>query len=182
MSLPAGLLPEDCNIEIFANPDEFGKCLFIQYGQSRPFHELPTPVITNLFRECFVDKKAVKALQKMGVHADNIVEQYNYCNRGRLDGIPNITTSGKLTKEFVDCGQRGKCPGEGEVCGMADLTYRELQCARLNAKGNDYRQIMIEMGFRSQTAVNSIMSRLRDKLDAKDKTELLIKSHQLGIV
>lgn len=182
MDLPAGLLPEDCNIEIFANPDEFGKCLFIQYGQARPFHELPVSVMTNLYHECFADKKAVKSLEKMGVNASDIVEHYNFCNRGRIDGIPDITPSGKTTKEFVDCGRRGKCPGEGEACSLMGLTFREVQCIRLNGEGKDYREIKTAMGFRSQTAVNSLMTRCRDKLAVKNKTQLLLKSTQLGII
>ena len=60
-------------------------------------------------------------------------------------------------------------------------TPRELECIRLNNQGNDYAQIQKEMGFKSKTAVNSLMSRCRTKLDAKDRTELLIKSQQLGI-
>lgn len=182
MTLPSGLLPEDCNIEIFASPTEFGKCLFIQNGQTRPFHELPTSVFSHLMNECFKDKKAIKALKSMGTDINAMTEKYNYCNRGSLDGTPDITPSGKTTTEFVNCGRHGKCEGEGRVCSLMGLTFRELECLRLNNKGKDYSQIKSEMGFNSQTAVNSLMSRLRDKFQAKDRTELLIKSHQFGIV
>jgi len=186
MELPAGLLPEDCNIELFANPDQFGKCLFVEYGQTRPFHELPIEVIPSLYSECFADKKAVKALRNMGVKSENIVEQYNYCNRGQLDSIPDISSSLKLTREFVDCGKHGKCEGEGIVCKLVfcsvKITHRELQCLRLNNKGKSYAEIRCEMGFNSQNSVNSLMSRLRDKFSATSKTDLLIKAHQIGIV
>lgn len=182
MNLPSGLLPGDLNIEIFANPTEFGKCLFVQNGQTKPFHELPLTILPRLYNDCFENKKAVKGLRAMGVKTDAMVEQFNYCNRGRLDGTPDISTSGKLTTEFVDCGRHGRCKGEGLVCNLMGLTFRELQCLRLNNNGKDYSQIKNEMGFKSHTAVNSLMQRLRDKLNAKDKTELLIKSYAIGIV
>jgi len=150
MTLPAGLLPNDCNIELFANPDQFGKCLFIQNGQTRPFHELPMPIITNLMHECFADKKAAKGLNLMGIDMELQTEQYNYCNRGRLDGVPDISASGKFTKEFVNCGRHGKCVGEGLVCKLefdgVKITHRELQCLKSNGEGKDYQQIKSDMG------------------------------------
>ena len=185
MTLPAGLLPSDLNIEIFADPERFGKCFFIQYGQSRPFHELPIEVIPALYEECFLDKKAVKAMETMGIKCENMVEQYNYCNRGAFDSVPDISTSGKLTKEFFDCGRRGQCPGEGKVCKLTlngiKITYRELQCLRHTVKGKDYKQIASEMGFKNTIPVNSLQSRLREKLGAGSKAALIIMSQQLGI-
>lgn len=186
MTLPAGLLPSDLNIEIFADPDNFGKCLFIQYGHTHPFHELPMPVMTTLFRECYLDKKALKGLDLMGISSEAKVEQYNYCNRGRLDGIPDISPSGKLTKEFVNCGYHGKCAGEGLVCKLefdgVKITHRELQCMKHNGEGKDYQQIKSDMGFKSVTAVNSLISRCKDKFNVNTKSELLIKSIQIGII
>lgn len=183
MELPAGLLPEDCNIELFANPNEFGKCYWLQYGQTRPFHELPVQVIIALYHELFVDRKAVKALNSMGITKDNeMVEQYNFCNRGKLDSRPDITESGKLHKEYFDCGRHGKCPGEGKVCSMYGLTLRERQCLELNGQGKSYKEIRAIMGFKNQTPVNSLMSRCRSKLDARNKTDLLIKSRLIGII
>ena len=183
MNLPSGLLPHDCNIELFANPDQFGKCYWIQNGITRPFHELPIQVIVSLYTELYIDRKAVKALNQMGITKESeMLETYNFCNRGRLDGIPDISAAGKMTTEFVDCGRHGHCAGEGKVCSMMGLTFREHECLSLNCKGHDYRQIKSDMGFRSQAAVNSLMSRCRSKLGAKDKTELLIKSIQIGII
>lgn len=186
MELPAGITPKDCNIELFADPDRFGKCLFIQQGRTRPFHELPLKFMPALYHECFEDKEAVKALEDMGVPGKEIVEHYNFCIRGALNAEPDINAAGKRTTEYFDCGRRGKCIGEGRVCKLTihgtKFTPRELECIRLSNQGNDYLRIQKEMGFRSRTAVNSLMTRCRIKLEAKDRTELLIKSQQLGIV
>lgn len=186
MNLPAGITPKDCNIELFADPMHFGKCLFIQYGKTSRFHELPAQVIPALYRECFADREAVKALDEMGIPAEEKVEHYNFCNRGALNEVPDINGIGKRTTEYFNCGRRGKCVGEGRVCKLTihgtKFTPRELECIRLNNAGNDYRQIKAEMGFKSKTAVNSLMARCRLKLDAKDRTEMLIKSQQLGII
>lgn len=182
MNLPAGILPKDFNIELFADPERFGKCYFIQNGQTKQFCELPLPVIANLYNELYLDRKAVKALSLMGIKEADLLEQYNFCNRGKLDTTPDITAGGKLSKEYFDCGKHDTCIGEGRVCGMYGLTFREKQCIRLNAIGKDYQQIQSEMGFRSVVAVNSLMSRCRSKVGAKNRTELLVKSYQIGIV
>ena len=182
MNIPAGLLPEDCNIELFANPEQFGRCYWLQNGKVRPFHELPIQIIVSLYTELYADRKAVKTLNQMGINNESkMLETYNFCNRGKLDSTPDITPSGKLNKEFFDCGMHDKCIGDGKVCGRYGLTFRERQCLKLNSEGKDYRQIKSDMGFKTQTAVNSLMSRCRMKLGAKDKIELLIKSIQIGI-
>jgi DNA-binding CsgD family transcriptional regulator len=183
MTLPAGLLPEDCNIELFADPENFGKCYWLQNGQSRQFCELPIQIIVSLYAELFKDQKALQGLKLMGIVKDSeMLETYNYCNRGKLDSTPDISTEGKLHKEFFDCGRHDKCPGDGKVCGMYGLTFRERQCLRLNAVGLNYQQIKSGMGFKSVIAVNSLMSRCRSKLGANNKIELLIKSQQFGII
>lgn len=180
MELPAGLLPEDCNIEFFANPNEFGKCYWLQYV---PFHELQIETIVTLYRELFLDRNAVQELKSMGITKDNeMVEQYNFCNRGKLDSTPDITESGKFHKEYFDCGRHGKCPGEGNVCSLYGLTLRERQCLELNGQGKSYKEIRAIMGFKNQTPVNSLMSRCRSKLDARNKTDLLVKSRLIGII
>jgi DNA-binding CsgD family transcriptional regulator len=186
MNLPAGLLPGDMNIEIFANPTQFGKCLFLQHGQTKPFHELPTIVLNKLYRECFDDKKAVKAMGVMGVEINYMVEQYNYCNRGRLDSTPDITPSGKLTKEFVDCGRHGNCPGENIVCPHlviegSRITHRERECLSHLVKPLKDQQIQAKMGFRSINAVNSLMQRLRDKTGCPDRTALALTAKEAGL-
>lgn len=183
MTLPAGLLPEDCNIELFADPENFGKCYWIQNGQTRQFCELPIQIVVSLYAELFKDRKAIQGLKMMGVSKDSeMLETYNYCNRGKLDSSPDITPSGKLNKEFFDCGKHDSCPGDGKVCGMYGLTFRERQCLKLNGMGRNYQQIKSDMGFKSVVAVNSLMTRCRTKTGAKNKTELLIKSQQLGII
>lgn len=187
MGLPAGLLPGDVNIEIFASPTRFGKCLFVQNGTTKPFHELPLIVIAMLCPECFENKKAVKALKMMGIKQEAMVEQYNYCNRGRLDSTPDVSTSGKLTKEFVDCGRRGKCSGENLVCSQlviegSKITHRERECLVHLGKSLKDQQIMSEMGFNSITAVNSLMQRLREKTGCKDRTEMAMKAREIGII
>lgn len=183
MNLPAGILPHDCNIELFADPEQFGKCYWIQNGQTHQFCELPIQVTVSLYNELFQDRKAVKCLNQMGITNEaQMLEQYNYCNRGKLDSTPDITTSGKLSKEYFDCGRHNKCIGDGIVCGKYGLTFREKQCLRLAGLGRNYEQIKSEMGFRNKTAVNSLMNRLKNKCNASNKTELSIYAHQIGIV
>ena len=182
MNLPAGITPGDLSVELFAKPNEFGKCYFLHNGQTRSFDEMADKDRSLLQNKLIGDKKAIKYLGKMGIPANAMLEQYNFCNRGKLDSTPDITQVGKLSKEYFDCGQRGKCIGEGRVCSMAGLTFRERQCLQLAGAGKDYAAIKEDMGFRSTIAVNSLMTKLRMKLDAKSKSELCIRAYEMGIV
>jgi len=186
--LPAGLMPTDSNIEIFADPFNFGKCYFIRQGEIQPFEFLPGEVLNDLCTELLEDPRAILALKLMG-HSEgvNMLEQYNYCNRGALDCVTDVSVSGCKTREYVACGRRGRCIGEGKVCSPVTIngehiTYRELECLRLIGTGLTYQRIRIEMGFKRVTAVNSLIDRLRDKLQCTSNTEIALKVKELGIV
>jgi DNA-binding CsgD family transcriptional regulator len=194
-ALPAGLLPRDHNIEIFADPYNFGKCYFLHDGEVKDFSQMPHDLMLNLTDELKDDLHAMAGLKLMGYDIDApgtrtamaMIEQYNYCNRGAFDNIPDIFTNGKKTREFVDCGCRGRCPGEGKVCSPVvvdgeHITHRELECAMLIGRGMPYKRIGTEMGFHKVTAVNSLIGRLRDKLHCASNTEIAIKVKELGFV
>lgn len=186
--LPAGILPTDKSIEFFADPNNFGKLYWISEGITHKFKELPLPVIDDLRDELASDTKALKGLRLMGLTSeDEMLEQYNYCNRGRMDGVQDISSTGKKTKEFVECGRHGYCVGENKVCSPLcingeHITHREFECLKLIGTGLTYKRITVEMGFRRETAVNSLIDRIRDKLQCSNNTEIAIKVKELGIV
>lgn len=186
--MPAGLLPFDSNIEIVANPKEFGRCFFLQQGQMKRFCELPQRVISILSSEMIKDVKARRIMYKMGIiDPMQQLEMYNYCNRGRVDDIPDLTLHGKMTTEYVQCGKHGKCPGEYIICKAAmingiKITHREIECLRLIGSGKSYREIRMSMGFNSQASVNSLINRLKIKFNARGKTELALLACKTGIV
>lgn len=186
--IPAGILPNDSNIEFFADPENFGKVFWISEGKTHILKNLPLHIIDDLRDELQSDSRALKGLRLMGVTTeDEMLEQYTYCNRGKLDGVPDITVTGKKTKEFVDCGRRGRCFGENLVCSPLSIngeriTHREFECLKLIGIGLPYKRIMIEMGFRRTSAVNSLLVRLRDKMCCSNQVEIAIKVKELGLV
>ncbi|MCX6222436.1 MAG: hypothetical protein NTZ69_15805 [Bacteroidia bacterium] len=186
--LPAGILPNDANIEFFADPENFGRVFWISEGRTHRFCELPLHVMDDLRDELLSDTKALHGLRLMGNFTeDEALEQYNYCNRGRVDGVPDLTTSDKKTKEYVECGRRDKCPGEDKVCSPlmiygSKITHREHQCLKLIGIGLPYKRIKIEMGFRRETAVNSLIDRIRDKMHCANNVEIALKVKELGLV
>lgn len=187
-NLPTGILPTDENIELFGNPTQFGKCFWISKGKTHLFKELPLYILDDLRDELLSDTKALSGLRLMGIDTeDEMLEQYNYCNRGKLDGIPDISKTGKKSKEFIECNRRGHCPGENKVCSPLcingeRITHRELECLKLIGINLSYKQIMIEMGFRRETAVNSLIARLRDKLQCSNQTAIALKVKELQLV
>lgn len=185
--LPSGILPTDRNIEIFADPENFGKCLWISEGKTKMFWELPLEILDDLRDELSSDTKALKGLRLMGLSSEAaMLEQYNFCNRGNLDSVPDILPTGQKTKEYVECGRKGRCPGENKVCSPlfingSRITFRELDCLKLNT-GLTYQQIAVEMGFRRVTAVNSLFARLHDKFQCNNNVELALKAKELRLV
>lgn len=186
--LPAGLLPTDKSIEFFADPEVFGKVYWMSEGIVHRFKELPLHIMDDLRDELASDGRALKGLRLMGITSeDEMLEVYNYCNRGRLDNIPDISRSGKKTKEFMECGRHGRCAGENQVCSPLcingeHITNREFECLKLIGIGLDYKRITIEMGFRRETAVNSLIDRIRDKLQCSNNREIILKVKEIGIV
>jgi len=186
--LPAGLLPTDKSTEFFADPEKFGKLFWMSAGVVHLFKELPLSVMDDLRDELLSDTRALQGFRLMGITGeDEMLEQYNYCNRGALTSTPDISAIGKKTKEFVDCGRRGRCPGENKVCSPLcingeHITHREFECLKLIGIGLNYKRITVEMGFRRETAVNSLIDRIRDKLQCNNNTEIALKVKELGIV
>ena len=185
--LPAGIIPSDRNIEFFADPEKFGKLFWLSEGIVHRFRELPLNIVDDLRDELLSDTRALSGLRLMNItDLDAMLEQYNYCNRGKLSSIPDISASGKKTKEFVDCGRRNHCPGENKVCSPLcingdRISHREYECLKLIGISLTYKQIMVEMGFRRETAVNSLIARLRDKLQCNTLVEIALKVKEIGI-
>jgi DNA-binding CsgD family transcriptional regulator len=188
VKLPSGLLPTDKSIEIFADPYNFGKCYFISEGEIKEFKFLDSKTLMDLCDELREDTRAMAALKQMGfTEGMSMLEQYNYCNRGALDGTADISVTGCKTREYVACGRKGRCIGEGKVCSPLringeSITFRELECLRLIGVGLTYKRIREEMGFKRVTAVNSLIDRLRDKLQCCSNVEIALKVKELGIV
>ena len=132
--LPAGLMPTDNSVEIFTDHSTFGKCFWISEGKTHNFWELPLHILDDLRDELSSDTKALKGLRMMGLSNEaGMLEQYNYCNRGKLDGVPDISANGKLTKEYVECGRKGKCPGENKICSPLLINGSRITFRNLNA-------------------------------------------------
>jgi DNA-binding CsgD family transcriptional regulator len=186
--IAAGMLPSDARIEFFADPQSFGRLYFATRGQVLPFSSLPREVREDLRDELLSDTRALKGLRLMGItQEDQMLEMYNYCNRGRLSTTGDISSEGKKSKEFFDCGRRERCVGEGKVCNCltingSRITHRELECLRLIAQGLSYKSICLEMGFRRETAVASLIDRLRDKLQCGNQTEIALKVREVGLI
>jgi DNA-binding CsgD family transcriptional regulator len=186
--LPAGFLPSDQSIEFFADPQAWGKLFFMSSGSVHSFTDLPLHVLEDLTDELLSDTRAIKGLLQMNITEEcEMVQQYNFCNRGRLSHVPDISPSGTKHKQYHDCGRKGKCPGEGKVCSILSIngfqiTNRELECLKLIGTGLTYKMICAAMGFRRQTAVNSLIDRLRDKLQCANQVEIALKVKEIGLI
>jgi DNA-binding NarL/FixJ family response regulator len=72
-------------------------------------------------------------------------------------------------------------PGGGPPAQMADLTERELEVARLVAKGMSNAEIGGRL-FLSEATVKTYVSRLLTKLHLRDRVQIAVMAFQSGLV
>ena len=88
----------------------------------------------------------------------------------------------------MDCGRKGKCIGENKVCSPLringeQITFREFDCMKCMGSGiTTCDELIVALGFKSYTAVNSLAKRVREKLGCKNTAEIVYKVKELGLV
>jgi len=180
--LPAGL--EDHNLEIYVHDDE----LKVTYNRRAiEFIELPES-IREIFEVSLIkDPIAIKSL-RADMHildSTGMLIQYVKCVFGGFDNNPDLH-EGKTIPECWDCGRHGTCPAEGKVCKlpagpMGVLSPKEYRTTVLVAKGKLDKEIAEEMGIK-ETSVREYMKRVREKIEANNRIEIMLWAQRSGLI
>lgn len=99
------------------------------------------------------------------------------------------------TEKFIEVTDIGRSIGidafkfafEGVVCKPVvingkKITYREMECLKHLGKAEKDKQIQKEMNFKGQASVNSLMVRLRNKMEVTSRSEMIIQANRIGII
>lgn len=165
MNIP-GLTDE--NVEIYAM--EHPKCEAAYGGKRIGLWDLPEFIIDMIRREAFSDKVAMKTFREEGITDKNVIlEMWAWCNLGRYDLVPDVVVkTGKINKEYHDCGKRDKCPLEFRRCSRISvdgerITPRETKYIRYVANGYSNKEIASKMHQQASSMI-SLGQNVKSKL------------------
>lgn len=145
--LPPGLIDE--NLEIFAD----GTKLMATYnGVTIIFEALPDAIKYQFEKILNADKVALEYLEKEYKTKEEMLYQYVWCNFGGWNMKPDLDKE-TTTKEYWDCGCRGRCKAEGIICNMPfRFSPRELEFISLCSNDLADKQIADKMNISNNTA------------------------------
>lgn len=119
--LPPGIM--DANLEIFADGT---KLMATFKGAIITFEQLPDSIKSVFQKLLDADKTASEYLSKEYQTKEEMLYQYVWCNFGGWNMKPDMDNE-TTSKEYWDCGCRGKCKSEGIICNMPfRFSHREL--------------------------------------------------------
>jgi len=145
--LPPGIT--DANLEIFADGT---KLMATFNGAIMIFEQLPDSIKSAFEKLLDADKIALKYLSKEYSTKEEMLYQYVWCNFGGWNMKPDLDKE-TTTKEYWDCGCRGKCKAEGIICNMPfRFRPRELEFISLCSKDLADKQIADKMKISNNTA------------------------------
>ena len=179
--LPAGVAPNDHNIEFIGNISN-KTVIWTRCGNSHEFKNLPQEIYNALEELFFTDQTAIGLLTKFYPEsADNVsrlVEIYTYYMYGQCDSTPDVI-NGELQpcenlRDHADCISRGFDNKFFDINGV-HLTPRDLKIIDLAVAGEPDKAIAGELGIHIRT-FDFHKRRLFDKIAAQSKIDLVRES------
>ncbi|NQY30958.1 MAG: response regulator transcription factor [Flavobacteriaceae bacterium] len=181
--LPAGVSPNDPNIEFVGEKDN-KTVLWIQYGKTHPFTDLPSKYYTKLKEAYSNDPAAVVSLSDLNVGIRREVELYTYYIYGDLDTTPDIK-DGELQpsenfRDTLDClslqWESKNIDFEGKI-----ITTRQLRILDLIARDLPDKAIAHEMGI-AQSTLDHHKKVLFKALNSSNKTTAMLTAVKAKII
>ena len=112
-----------------------------------------------LLQQIAMDPDAKAALADLKLtDPDDQIKQYVYCNYGGYDGYADYK-NGEFTREYWECGNRGKCRYEGKLCKAVQckhgsLTPREVEVLKGIASGLLDKEVADKLNISKNTVHN----------------------------
>lgn len=170
---PAGL--NDQCFEIFKHANQI---YALNNGQKLHYSQFPLALLRLIDELIEARPKARKALDQLGlIDKDERRIVFISCNLANFDFTADVSAAlNKISTEYVECGQRGKCPHEGKLCSPVDvvdgaLSMRELRTMGLIRKGLLNKEIA-EALFISIETVKTTTRNAQKKLRVERKAML----------
>lgn len=151
---PAGIT--DNSVEFFYTPEQGLKAFYA--GRIWGWKSLPDQVKALVRRNLERHPKAVEALKMVGLSEDDRLRIFAKCYHGGFNNTPDICENGHAEAEHWDC-QCTDCPLRGVLRHSLDvangsLTLREIEVARLIARGLFGKEICAQLSISESTLNN----------------------------
>jgi DNA-binding CsgD family transcriptional regulator len=172
--LPAGL--EDGGVEIYIYK---GELRALYKGKTMAYDKLPLIIRSKFCRRLFKDFTACLSLQNDFLLTDpkEMLNMWLRCNFGAFSNNRDMDYDGSIHPHAYDCGNRGKCPGEGKVCSYPSgqngtLAKCEAHVYFMHIKGKVNKEIADELNI-SESTVETHLQRIRLKLGCNNCREVM---------
>lgn len=177
--IPAGIHPEDSNIELWADRAT-RKVFFNQNGMTLPFKRLPHKYHVKLNLQLEKDPIAFKQLSKEYPNIINRLEAYAFCLYGASDANPDFFGHELTRSENFKCQSGAQCKclkwkSKYISINGSPLTKREIEVLDLIGKGYADKQIAYLLEI-SQSTLDVHKQHLNKKAGVGSKQELVIKA------
>jgi len=174
-----GLSTSSKNIEMFATGCDV-KCF--HKGSILNIEELPEAIINILLKKMYRNKKAIAAMKNLGLSEMQKLKKFCWCNYGGINHEADITPELRISNsEYWDCGKRGNCQYEGQICSNKLLSKREIQFAKYLADGLIDKEIADKMKITYATACDYRV-KIQKKTNTTNKVELVNFLHRENLI
>lgn len=180
MDIPAGF--KDGEVEFFTINSESS---FLINGEKFSYHTAPNAVKTIFYEEYARDIREVpeRLMILKSIAKDEEFETWMNCNFGGFNSTPDVDLrTGRISREFWNCGLKECCSGYGIIChNKFNLTRAEYHIFKSYKDGIPDKIISDRMHISQHTLRNHNASILR-KLEAHSKIEALKKAEKEGVI
>lgn len=174
-----GLSNDSKNVEIFATGSDVKS---FYKGSIISIDELPSPIIDILLKKMYRNKKAIAAMKSLGLSEMQKLKKFCWCNFGGINHEADINKSLQISNsEYWDCGKRGNCQFEGQICSNKLLSKREVEFAKYLSEGFIDKEIASKMKITYATACDYRV-KIQKKTNTTNKVELVNFLHRENLI
>ncbi|WP_372775620.1 helix-turn-helix transcriptional regulator [Mangrovibacterium sp.] len=159
-----------------------GEKWIIQNGMKMRFSDAPLKLRDMIANQFLKDKPSQEILRKQGITAfSSAFEMWYRCVIGALDSTPDFI-NGKFTADSFNyaCDDH-ECQFRGKLCGRASgLNSTDVQTLAALKRGDNFRQTAASL-YVSEPGLKSRVTKLREKLEARNTAALTARAAEIGI-
>lgn len=174
--LPAGLF---AGVEAFWHK---GEKWILTDGQRMRFENAPIKLRNMILNTFLHDEPSKKYLKKIGISGfEPGFEMWYRCVLGALDGTPDFI-NGVFTPDYYNSTCKVcDCPHRGKLCGAKTaLNGQDVKTLTALAMGETFRETASYL-YISEAGLKSRVTKLRQKLEAKNIAALTARAARIGV-
>lgn len=156
---------------------ELFQSFYFTNGQRHELSRAPEQIKKPIWDHLQSRPRAKAALNKKGImDPEERLLVYAFCVSGGFQGKPDIVDGKLVETEYHDCGKRGNCDIEGDLCCSKIIngniiTAREIELSRWIASGLPDKIIADKMNISVKT-INPMKRAIGQKIGSHNKVDI----------